>query len=163
MPDEYLPPNKILFLQNLPESVTKDQLTSLFSQCVLAFLFAVTLVLTTHQIPQPSRGPSHPDKEGHRFRRVHGRGECYCCEGRAAQLQVGWRKQDQGALSDFSLSCSLTDLGIRSHSRANRFGMWTISLVRFWCCRVSCPLLVLVRRSTHFFLEAVLLSNGRPL
>jgi RNA recognition motif-containing protein len=32
MPDEYLPPNKILFLQNLPESVTKEQLTSLFSQ-----------------------------------------------------------------------------------------------------------------------------------
>ncbi|XP_006453829.1 hypothetical protein AGABI2DRAFT_189187 [Agaricus bisporus var. bisporus H97] len=32
MPDEYLPPNKILFLQNLPESVTKDQLMSLFSQ-----------------------------------------------------------------------------------------------------------------------------------
>ncbi|KAF8588831.1 RNA-binding domain-containing protein [Ramaria rubella] len=32
MPDEYLPPNKILFLQNLPESVTKDQLTALFSQ-----------------------------------------------------------------------------------------------------------------------------------
>ena len=35
MPDEYLPPNKILFLQNLPESVTKDQLMALFSQ--LAF------------------------------------------------------------------------------------------------------------------------------
>jgi len=32
MPDEYLPPNKILFLQNLPESVTKEQLTALFSQ-----------------------------------------------------------------------------------------------------------------------------------
>ncbi|TCD67882.1 hypothetical protein EIP91_011816 [Steccherinum ochraceum] len=32
MPDEYLPPNKILFLQNLPESVTKDQLMGLFSQ-----------------------------------------------------------------------------------------------------------------------------------
>jgi len=32
MPDEYLPPNKILFLQNLPESVTKDQLVALFSQ-----------------------------------------------------------------------------------------------------------------------------------
>lgn len=31
MPDEYLPPNKILFLQNLPESVTKDQLNALFS------------------------------------------------------------------------------------------------------------------------------------
>lgn len=33
MPDEYLPPNKILFLQNLPESVTKDQLMALFTQC----------------------------------------------------------------------------------------------------------------------------------
>lgn len=32
MPDEYLPPNKILFLQNLPESVSKDQLMALFSQ-----------------------------------------------------------------------------------------------------------------------------------
>jgi len=32
MPDEYLPPNKILFLQNLPESVTKEQLMGLFSQ-----------------------------------------------------------------------------------------------------------------------------------
>ena len=34
MPDEYLPPNKILFLQNLPETVTKDQLMALFSQYV---------------------------------------------------------------------------------------------------------------------------------
>jgi len=32
MPDEYLPPNKILFLQNLPETVTKEQLNALFSQ-----------------------------------------------------------------------------------------------------------------------------------
>jgi len=32
MPDEYLPPNKILFLQNLPETVTKEQLVALFSQ-----------------------------------------------------------------------------------------------------------------------------------
>ncbi|KZV62785.1 RNA-binding domain-containing protein [Peniophora sp. CONT] len=32
MPDEYLPPNKILFLQNLPETVTKEQLTNLFQQ-----------------------------------------------------------------------------------------------------------------------------------
>lgn len=31
MPDEYLPPNKILFLQNLPENVTKDQLNALFT------------------------------------------------------------------------------------------------------------------------------------
>lgn len=32
MPDEYLPPNKILFLQNLPENVTKDRLEALFGQ-----------------------------------------------------------------------------------------------------------------------------------
>ncbi|KAJ4470852.1 hypothetical protein J3R30DRAFT_1130884 [Lentinula aciculospora] len=32
MPDEYLPPNKILFLQNLPDSVTKEQLLGLFDQ-----------------------------------------------------------------------------------------------------------------------------------
>lgn len=32
MPDEYLPPNKILFLQNLPENVSKDQLMALFAQ-----------------------------------------------------------------------------------------------------------------------------------
>ena len=37
MPDEYLPPNKILFLQNLPETVTKDQLMALFSQYVSYF------------------------------------------------------------------------------------------------------------------------------
>jgi hypothetical protein len=34
MPDEYLPPNKILFVQNLPDTVTKDQLSNLFNQCV---------------------------------------------------------------------------------------------------------------------------------
>lgn len=47
MPDEYLPPNKILFLQNLPESVTKDQLTALFSQSV-SVLKLVSLHLLTH-------------------------------------------------------------------------------------------------------------------
>lgn len=41
MPDEYLPPNKILFLQNLPESVTKDQLLGLFSQYALSFVYSV--------------------------------------------------------------------------------------------------------------------------
>ena len=46
MPDEYLPPNKILFLQNLPESVTKEQLTGLFSQCVLEFIVVHPQVLT---------------------------------------------------------------------------------------------------------------------
>jgi hypothetical protein len=30
MPDEYLPPNKTLFLQNLPETITKDDLEVIF-------------------------------------------------------------------------------------------------------------------------------------
>jgi len=32
MPDEYLPPNKILFLQNLPENTSQQSLIELFSQ-----------------------------------------------------------------------------------------------------------------------------------
>lgn len=44
MPDEYLPPNKILFLQNLPESVTKDQLMALFSQYVTAKIMIVLII-----------------------------------------------------------------------------------------------------------------------
>lgn len=35
MPDEYLPPNKILFVQNLPDSTTKETLEALFRVCVL--------------------------------------------------------------------------------------------------------------------------------
>lgn len=31
MPDEYLPPNKILFIQNLPETITKEDLEKLFT------------------------------------------------------------------------------------------------------------------------------------
>lgn len=32
IPDEYLSPNKILFLQNLPESITQQQIVDLFSR-----------------------------------------------------------------------------------------------------------------------------------
>ncbi|GJJ08511.1 hypothetical protein Clacol_002729 [Clathrus columnatus] len=48
MPDEYLPPNKILFLQNLPENVSKDQLTALFSQ--YPNLYEVRLIPTKKDI-----------------------------------------------------------------------------------------------------------------
>jgi len=51
MPDEYLPPNKILFLQNLPESVTKDQLDQLFSQYVLGALAFVPPSTLFHPSP----------------------------------------------------------------------------------------------------------------
>jgi U2 small nuclear ribonucleoprotein B'' len=32
MPDEYLPPNPTLFVQNLPEGTTKEDLIELFSK-----------------------------------------------------------------------------------------------------------------------------------
>lgn len=34
MPDEYLPPNNVLFLQNLPEGTTSDDLREVFELCV---------------------------------------------------------------------------------------------------------------------------------
>jgi U2 small nuclear ribonucleoprotein B'' len=37
MPDEYLPPNKILFVQNLPQDITKEALMVLFSPYVLVY------------------------------------------------------------------------------------------------------------------------------
>jgi U2 small nuclear ribonucleoprotein B'' len=36
VPDEYLPPNKILFLQNLPATATKEVLEKVFKQWVTA-------------------------------------------------------------------------------------------------------------------------------
>lgn len=36
MPDEYLPPNKILFLQNLPENTTQASLVELFTRWVIS-------------------------------------------------------------------------------------------------------------------------------
>ncbi|KZV85396.1 RNA-binding domain-containing protein [Exidia glandulosa HHB12029] len=48
MPDEYLPPNKILFIQNLPEDVNKDQLTTLFAQ--YPNLYEVRLIPTKKDI-----------------------------------------------------------------------------------------------------------------
>jgi U2 small nuclear ribonucleoprotein B'' len=35
MPDEYLPPNQVLFLQNLPEGTTKEDLQEVFEQSVI--------------------------------------------------------------------------------------------------------------------------------
>jgi hypothetical protein len=33
MPDEYLPPNKVLFLQNLPDGTGKEDLEEVFEKC----------------------------------------------------------------------------------------------------------------------------------
>ena len=35
MPDEYLPPNNVLFVQNLPEGTTSDDLREVFEVCVI--------------------------------------------------------------------------------------------------------------------------------
>lgn len=48
------------------------------------------------QVSQPPRGSSYPNKEGHRFRRVSGRGQLYYREGCPAQSQDRWRAQNQG-------------------------------------------------------------------
>jgi U2 small nuclear ribonucleoprotein B'' len=74
MPDEYLPPNKILFLQNLPVDITKDVLMNLFSQCVSTIGF--NQFFTTYhvsQIRKSLRGADDSDKEGHCVRGVHRR------------------------------------------------------------------------------------------
>ena len=39
MPDEYLPPNPILFVQNLPDEITKEGLEKLFAPYVSCFAF----------------------------------------------------------------------------------------------------------------------------
>lgn len=96
MPDEYLPPNKILFLQNLPESVTKDQLMALFSQLAFYPHSPPCLLNVHHQISKPARSPAHSNKAGHRVRGVFGRGERRGCQGCSAQLQARRREQDQG-------------------------------------------------------------------
>ncbi|KAG8812897.1 hypothetical protein FRC17_001762 [Serendipita sp. 399] len=48
MPDEYLPPNKILFIQNLPIDIKKETLTSLFSQ--FENLYEVRMIPTKKDI-----------------------------------------------------------------------------------------------------------------
>jgi hypothetical protein len=45
MPDEYQPPNKILFIQNLPENAGKDALEVLFKQFQFFLLFFPLLLL----------------------------------------------------------------------------------------------------------------------
>lgn len=86
MPDEYLPPNKILFLQNLPESVSKDQLMALFSQYASYFPLRVLHMPTRDQVPQLARSSSHCKQKGYCFRRVYGRRKCNRREGSITQL-----------------------------------------------------------------------------
>lgn len=102
MPDEYLPPNKILFLQNLPESVSKDQLMALFSQLrVTRYFFLDSLLLglatvhvfvdsflsaTFYQVSKSVRSASHSNEKRYRFRGVCGRDECNGRQRCAAQL-----------------------------------------------------------------------------
>lgn len=87
MPDEYLPPNKILFIQNMPAGVTKDQLNGLFAQFVCSsLLLLATLIFFAFQIPKFTGNPSHSHQEGYRFRRVYRRTERNGCKGCVAQL-----------------------------------------------------------------------------
>jgi len=112
MPDEYLPPNKILFLQNLPESVTKEQLMALFSQLGSFFHLRYFSQLRFMQVSKPLRSSSDSHEERHRLRGVSRRSQCRCGQRCTAQLQTRWRKQDKGnpTLNNDRLSDNLSVL-----------------------------------------------------
>lgn len=103
MPDEYLPPNKILFLQNLPDNVTKDQLMALFSQYVSSpyVLLGLNLMFCHFKISELVRSASYSDQEGYRIRGIHGRGIRNRRERRTSQLQARRREQNQSIYSYF--------------------------------------------------------------
>ena len=53
MPDEYLPPNKILFVQNLPDDTTKEALEALFRPFVLWRLCSLVVLIFVHHRRYP--------------------------------------------------------------------------------------------------------------
>ena len=75
---------------------------SLFAVRSIAAAFCVAISQSSCQVSELARCTSYPDEEGHRLRRILGRGKRDRCEGRPAQLQVGWGTQDQGMLSVYS-------------------------------------------------------------
>lgn len=151
MPDEYLPPNKILFLQNLPESVNKEQLLALFTQSVQNFKYGDHCsCICSLKVSEPARSSSYSNKEGHRIRGVYGRGKRKRCEGRAPQLQAGRREQNQGDFSASLLFVSTAkDAFLRSlspesnHIHSCTDGIITHYIVIFTFCfrehNIGCP------------------------
>lgn len=75
MPDEYLPPNRVLFLQNLPaETITKEALQDLFGQYVGRLIETIVPSLTSSvQVPKPYRNSDSAHKEGYCIRRIRRR------------------------------------------------------------------------------------------
>ena len=113
MPDEYLPPNQVLFLQNLPEGTTKEDLQEVFEQSVIARIlrscFDNKKLLKPFgrlQTPKPGGSSSYPYKTRHCLCRVRRRGKCDGCQGCFAQLQDRWRDKDEGTSVDLLVSCS---------------------------------------------------------
>ena len=104
MPDEYLPPNKILFIQNLPIETTKDQLNSLFSQYVLCSQSDLRCAPKrfTFQVREPVGYSCYSRQEGYCLRRIYGREERYRREGSTAQLQDRRGEQNQGLYFELS-------------------------------------------------------------
>lgn len=104
MPDEYLPPNKILFVQNIPIDTTKDQLNVLFSQYVLCSLddLDALLNLLLEQIRKSVGCSCCSCQERHCLCRIYGREERYCRKGGFTQLQDRRREQNQGLCFELS-------------------------------------------------------------
>ena len=65
--------------------------------------------MISFQIPQPVRSTSYSNEEGHCLRGIHRRRQRDCRQGRATQLQVGRREQDQ---SPYSLYHSVHDIDV---------------------------------------------------
>lgn len=116
MPDEYLPPNQVLFLQNLPEGTTKEDLQEVFEQSVVYRGLRIrsdnhtTLINSGGlQTPKPGGSSSYPHKTRHCLCRVRRRGQCDGGQGRFAQFQDRWGDKDEGAFIDAMISCPGAD------------------------------------------------------
>ncbi|CEQ42634.1 SPOSA6832_04461 [Sporobolomyces salmonicolor] len=62
MPDEYLPPNKILFVQNLPDDTTKESLEALFRPCVRLTVSPSPLSSPLPPLPSPVESLTSPHR-----------------------------------------------------------------------------------------------------
>lgn len=132
MPDEYLLPNALLFLQNLPDGTTKEDLQEVFNQYVARRTYFPPCLLTHYacQVSQSTGSTSHPGQEGYRFRGIRRRGECHGGQGGFAQFQDRRRDQDEGEYftRHYLRSASLMRLCSFSRYRTQK-GRWDL-----WRC-----------------------------
>lgn len=122
MPDEYLPPNKILFLQNLPESVNKEQLLALFSQYVGTYISLLTLltsIIAHRRYPNLHEVRLIPTKKDIAFVEYVDEGSASVAKDALHNYKLDGENKIKVRILSRSLSISLTHKSLRSHSREN--------------------------------------------